>query len=475
MLLGDNVQQPGSRAVSAVGNALGVDASAVPANSDAERMTRKATGAIGTVAALAPGASSMLAAGVGAGVGDAAGRAAPDWASPAAELAGNVLGGAATIPLSKATGHVGSSIAGTTGGLSPEIAQLAQKARDVYGINLNAADLSGNSIVRIANDQSSKLPLSGAAPAAAAKLDSWQRAVSHQMGEDAARFTPDVMSGAAKRIGDVFDDVASRTTIKADQPLLTDLGRIQSEAQQVLPSSEHGPIETQLNNILDAAAKGGGGISGETYQALTRQGAPLQRAAKSADPNVAYYARQVRDALDDAFQRSAAPEDQAALGKARGQYRAMKTIEDSVEKSVDGAISPALLMQQVRSASSKFDSSNGGMAYTGGGAMGDLARIGQLLKPAQNSGTPDRLLINSLLGGGAVAGAMANPLSLATIPVGLAANRLVGGYLRSPGFANRAINNSLAPKQPPSMLGNAASVPFLGYNALAPNNRATKP
>jgi hypothetical protein len=455
--LGDNVQQPGSRAVSAVGNALGVDASAVPANSDAERMTRKATGAIGTVAALAPGASSMLAAGVGAGVGDAAGRAAPDWASPAAELAGNVLGGAAT------------------GGLSPEIAQLAQKARDVYGINLNAADLSGNSIVRIANDQSSKLPLSGAAPAAAAKLDSWQRAVSHQMGEDAARFTPDVMSGAAKRIGDVFDDVASRTTIKADQPLLTDLGRIQSEAQQVLPSSEHGPIETQLNNILDAAAKGGGGISGETYQALTRQGAPLQRAAKSADPNVAYYARQVRDALDDAFQRSAAPEDQAALGKARGQYRAMKTIEDSVEKSVDGAISPALLMQQVRSASSKFDSSNGGMAYTGGGAMGDLARIGQLLKPAQNSGTPDRLLINSLLGGGAVAGAMANPLSLATIPVGLAANRLVGGYLRSPGFANRAINNSLAPKQPPSMLGNAASVPFLGYNALAPNNRATKP
>ena len=48
----------------------------------------------------------------------------------------------------------------------------------------------------------------------------------------------------------------------------------------------------------------------------------------------------------------------------------MKTIEPLVAKSPTGDISPALLMSQV-------NKSYGGMAYNGGGDMGDLARIGQ--------------------------------------------------------------------------------------------------
>lgn len=346
---------------------------------------------------------------------------------------------------------VGNAITGAGSTAAPEVAQLAKLARDTYGIPINGPQLSGNSLVKIANDQSAKLPFSGAAGAADAQQQAWQKAVSNTFGEDATHITPDVMNSAAKRIGGVFNDVAKRTNVTFDPPVLTDLGRIEQEAAAApLGSGGTQAIHSQIDNIMDAAAKGNGTITGQDYQQLIRAGSPLQRAQHAADPNVRYYANQVREALDGAFQRSAAPEDQQALSQARGQYRNMKTIEDLVEKSPDGNLSPALLMGQVRSASSRFDPSTGGMAYTGGGPLGDLARIGQqFLKPQPNSGTADRILINSLLGGGGAAATLANPFAAAAVPAGLAANRLGGAYLRSGGYANRVINSSLNPNANP--------------------------
>lgn len=348
-------------------------------------------------------------------------------------------------------GALGSTLGAVTGGAartSPELAQLAKTARETYGIPVTAPQMTDNSLVRIANDQSSKLPFSGAGANQAAQQQAWQKAVIGQMGENATSATPEVMSAAAKRIGGVFNDVANRTNISVDGPLMDRLGQIESDVSTApLGSGGDKAIKAQIDNIMNTAASGDGTIPGEAYQSLTRAGAPLQRAEHAGDPNVRFYASQIRDALDGAFQRSAAPEDQAALQQARYQWRSMKTIEDMAEKSPTGDLSPAQLLQQVRSASSKFDSSTGGMAYTGGGPLGDLAKIGQaFLKPPQNSGTADRLLTNSLLGGGAVAGAIANPLAGIAAPVaGLAANRALGGYLRSSGFANRVINNTLNP------------------------------
>lgn len=346
---------------------------------------------------------------------------------------------------------VGNALTGYSANAAPEVAQLAKLARDTYGIPINGPQLSGNSLVRIANDQSTKLPFSGAAGAVEAQQQAWQKAVANTFGENATHITPDVMNSAARRIGGVFNDVARRTNVTFDAPVLSDLGRIEQEAAAApLGSGGTQAIHAQIDNIMDAAARGNGTITGKDYQQLIRAGSPLQRAQQAADPNVRYYANQVRDALDGAFQRSAAPEDQAALKQARGQYRNMKTIEDLVEKSPDGNLSPALLMGQVRSASSRFDPSTGGMAYTGGGPLGDLARIGQqFLKPQANSGTADRILINSLLGGGGAAATMANPFAAAAVPAGLVANRLGGAYLRSGGYANRVINSSLNPNTNP--------------------------
>jgi hypothetical protein len=381
--------------------------------------------------------------------------------------------GAIAGPVAGALGAGAGAILGKAGGVDADIAQLAQLARDKYGIPVTAPQMSGNSLVRIADDQLSKLPFSGAGGVSAAAQTAWQKAVINEMGETATRATPAVMSRAATRIGGVFNDVAARTNVNVDNAMVNDLARIETEAGKApLGAEGQAAIKSQIDNVVGAAAQGNGTLTGDAYQQLTRAGSPLQRAESAADPNVRYYAGQVRDALDGAFQRSAAPADQAALTQARAQYRAMKTIEDLAEKSPAGDLSPALLMGQVRNASSKFDGSTSGMAYTGGGNLGDLARIGQqFLKPPPNSGTADRMLVNSLLGGGAVAAAIHNPLSLAAVPAGLGAARLAGAYLHSGGLANRMIQSSLNPSVGPSRLAPIVSpAAAIGYNALRPSN-----
>jgi hypothetical protein len=94
-LLDDEVAQPGTRAVNALGQAIGAPAF-VP-SSEAERLTRLGVGGAGTVMALGPGslAGPALVGAGGAIGGDAAAAAAPDWAKPAAEIGGSILAGGA--------------------------------------------------------------------------------------------------------------------------------------------------------------------------------------------------------------------------------------------------------------------------------------------------------------------------------------------------------------------------------------------
>jgi hypothetical protein len=343
-------------------------------------------------------------------------------------------------------------VRGAVTDVSPADAALGQLALKKYDIPIDANDLSSNSLYRIAADQAGKLPFSGAAPAAAAKQSAWQGAISKEMGEPrATSFTSDVMDNARTRIGGVFDQVAKNTHIDAastDTLTNVDLPKIEADMHQILPTNELPKIKAQLDNIIDVASKQNGTISGDSYQALTRKGAPLDLAERSTDPNVRHVAGQIRDALDDAFVRSASPADQAALAQAKYQYRVMRTIDPLVAGSRDGNISPDAFMQKVLTASRKFDSPTGGIAYTGGGNIGELARIGKLMRAPPQTGTADRSLINLLALGGTGAPLFMNPAYAATVPAILAANRFGGAYLRSGGLANRVAGNALQPPLP---------------------------
>ena len=407
----------------------------------------------GTAALLGPkGVAVPVAGGVGAATGEVASANVADWAKPGAGLAGNVAGAVATGAATTAQ----RTARGAVTDVSAVDATLGKLAKDKYGIPIDAPDLSSNPFYRITSDQASKLPFSGAPKAAAAKHEKWQGAIAKEMGENATAFTSDVMDRAATRIGAEFDRVANATSI--DQPsvntMIGDLAVIERDMNQVLPTNELPKIKAQLDNIVDVASKQNGTISGASYQALTRKNAPLDLAERSADPNVRHVAGQIRDALDDAFVRSASPTDQAALVQAKYQYRIMRTIDQLVAKSRDGNITPAGFMEKVVTASRKFDSPTGGIAYTGGGNIGELAKIGNLMRPAPQTGTADRALVNALAVGGTASPFFFDPASMTIVPLALAANRAGGSYLRSGGLADRVMRNALQPPPPsPFVLG----------------------
>lgn len=353
------------------------------------------------------------------------------------------------------------AISGAGGGLNAADAQLGQTARQNYKIPITAADMSENQLYRTGADQLGKLPFSGAAKAAAAKQGAWQGAIAQEMGEQATNFRPDVLQRAATRIGKVFDDVAQRTSIPPAETtqLVQDLDGVLHNARRVLQAGEVTPLETQVNDIKALINQNNGTLSGEIYQRLTNAKSVLSRLERQTS-NTGDFAGDVRDFIDDAFARSASQADQEALRQARYQYRVMRTVDQLAAGSRDGNISPDAFMQKVTTASRKFDSPLGGMAYTGGGNMGELARIGKLMRAAPQTGSADRALVNFATAGAAGGTALAaNPWAMATVPAALAANRGGLAYLRSGGLANRLIEGTLNPTPAGTSAGSPLVLP----------------
>jgi hypothetical protein len=419
-------------------------------------------GALGGVANAVPGAGRLLgmsgnllarsryglASGVALGGADAAVRSDGD---PNAIVSGAELGGLLGAGLPVAGKAIGAGVNKLIGGTIPErVAQLAQLARDKYGIPIGPGQLSTNPTIKFLDSVVNRLPMSGGAAAKEAQQQAFNSAVAKSFGETAKEVTPEVIDAAKGRIGKVFDSVAERTpAIKADGQFSQDLKGIIGDAGQTLQESEFAPLRKQMLEIVGKFKSGGNSIDGDVYQSLTRRGAPLDRLEQSKDPNVAYYAGKIRDAIDGTLERSAPADALQDLRTARSQWRAMKTIEPLAAKSTTGDISPALLMGQA-------SKSYGVSSYGKGSDLVDLARIGQqFLKEAPSSGSAERIrLHNALLGGGiggagslGVAGLALNPSAIPMAALaaggGLLAGKGAGMLLRSPAIANRMIQSGL--------------------------------
>lgn len=492
----------GGAGVAATGNALADAARAVPilqrAAPAAEAAGNFVAGnADGLVrgAPLATNAANLLVRGGSlatkgavqgaAGAAIASGLSDQPLANQVRQGAGLGAGAGVAIPAIAGAGRGAINRLLGAGSVSPETAALAQTARDSYGIPIRPGQITDSPGVRFMDSTLSRTPGMGYAADNNAQGSAFNRAVAGTMGEAVDRITPDVMSAARSRIGGVLNDVAANTTIRQDPPFVADLTRIGSEAHGVLAESELRPLQAQMQNVLSKFSPSGD-MTGEAYQALTRTGSPLDRLQNSSDTNLRFYANQVRNTLDDALERSAPPDVLQQLQQARSQYKAMKTIEPLVEKSTTGDVSPAGLMQAVRG-------SYNGMAYGGGGPLGDLARIGQrFLKEPSSSGTAERLGIKDTIGTAGALGAAAMganqlaphltpylapeaiPYTLASMAGSYGAGRLASSVLRSPTVSNMLINSALGTAAQPgpvnqllsSVAARAPQAGVLAYNRL---------
>ena len=332
------------------------------------------------------GARTVIGAGSNALIGgaDTAVRTGGDLPSITRGAAiGGTLGGAAPI--------VGRAVAaGANAALRPAADAVTQRLLGVaqrYGIPIGAAQTSTSPFAQKVSQIAGQFPGSGQNAFQANQVSRFTRAVSSTFGEDAENLTPQVMQTARRRIGGEFDTVAQNTNIHADPTLATDLLTVAHEVPHVLTEQEVRPIHNQINNIITKIQDGNGTIPGETYQALTRKGTPLDLAMHSPNPNIAHYAGQIREALDDALQRSATPEMSQRLSEARRQYKNLMTVAPLVVKGVPGEVSPLALQSRV-------NTSFKGRAFSGGGDLGDLADLGQrFFRRPPDSGTPMGMVV----------------------------------------------------------------------------------
>lgn len=275
---------------------------------------------------------------------------------------------------------------------------LLQRAEDL-GIPIRPSQSSTSPFINKMDQMVPKIPGSGMGAAIDEQRTGFNRAVARTFGGDATRITPDVMAAAKKRLGQEFDAVEKGTVVRFDRPLAGKLSGILSDASSVLEPDQIAPIAKRVTEISNLVKNGE--FDGRSFNNMLKKDAPLSRLQKSTDPNVKFYAGQIRTALQDALERSAPADLAQRYNLARYQYRNMKTIEPLAEKAATGDISPTLLLNEVRKANPNF-------AYGSGGDIADIAQIGQrFMKQPPDSGTPlgTKVLDTFVHGAPALAGA----------------------------------------------------------------------
>jgi hypothetical protein len=261
------------------------------------------------------------------------------------------------------------------------------------------------------------------------------------------RATSDNMAAMADRLGQGFDDISARNSLRVDPGVVNDMNATAQEYARLLPSQQKSIFVEMGNDIADRFKSGGGSMSGKDYQAIRSRLSRMAKSYKGSDPEFSSALRGLRNALDSGMERSINPADAGAWGELRRQYGNMKTLENAIggaggEDAAMGLISPARL----RMAAS---SGNRGGYARGQGDFAELAKAGQaVMSPLPNSGTAARTAVRNLgspmlAGGGALAGGIPG------LVAGLAAPTLAGKALMSAPvqryLANQAVSGTSNP------------------------------
>lgn len=372
-------------------------------NREAERAAPIASIAsnIGTIAPamLIPGVNTAVgAAALGATTGGVLTPTMRDESRLTNAAIGGV-GGAAGQGIANAAGRI---IRPVRSALEPQAQALADKAAQM-GINLNAAQRTGSKPLRWIDSALDNLPITADKQAAQklAQRESWQRAALSGVGENADTATADVMGKAYDRIGQSFRDLAGRNSVALDPQAQFEIAKVAAQNAKAGPLASSKVAE--VTKWLDDMTKPGGSpilgsngnpiptppqpISGKQYQEvrsiLARK---AQDAFSSGDSQLGQSLKGIRNALDDAAERSVAPQDAQAWKLARDQWKTLKSIEKATDPTT-GTISPKKLVNELTRKNPQ------GMIYgKGDQKMADVARVGKqfIAENLPDSGTAQR-------------------------------------------------------------------------------------
>lgn len=336
----------------------------------------------GAVAAYAPFAPAGFLG--NAALGGLQGALQPTAAGESAinnTLLGAGLAGGGNL-LTRALGHVAQPV---TPKLDEHTAAAVQTLTDA-GVPLTVAQRTGSPFLqRVAAGLSDNPITAGMAETADKEAKTgFNRAVLRTIGEDADAATSDVMGAAKRRLGQAFDDVATRNPVQFDTGLAGDLQRVLADADQALTADKSAVVQKQVANIVDAAGKGNGVINGEAWQRLY---SALGKVTKN--PEYGTFAHDIRESMESALERSAAdPADVELIRQTRQQWQAMRQIEGAIAADGSGNISVLKLSNALGT-----KARNQAVYGQGPQDLVELAQAGRtVLKDLPNSGTPARAM-----------------------------------------------------------------------------------
>jgi len=395
---------------------------------------RFVTSAIPATGAVARG-TQLAVQGAGTG-GLQAGLTSSAYDQPVAEqVAHGAAFGAAAGPVLGGLTKAVDVLRGYTNSVRPEIARLADQARTLYGAHIPLLSMSSNPLLRNFADVGAKLPFSGADAANLAARRALQRGAAGEMGSTADNFGPAALTETRDRLRAGYNAALSRVPqITGGAPLSSDLATIGQEAARFTDDATTNFVGRAIRETANQFRSGP--FTGQAYKAFTASDGALARIEAAAPAAALPYLQRVRAALRDRLIASAPTGTAEELATLDRQYRAMKTVQPLAAKSATGDIALPQLQGRVISQSNKFDSSNTGKAFTGGGTLGEIGDIGkQFFGGLSDSGTAPRLAGFEFA---------RHPIAttLAAIP-GLAINTPLQAWLRRPAVQQRVINTSL--------------------------------
>lgn len=321
-------------------------------------------------------------------------------AQPAAQLGAAAIGGAVEGATDNPWLGMGASIAAPFAfnaakrivtplpatGMDPERARLVALAQQ-EGIPLSVGQQTGNRTAQLVESVNARHPL--AQPIEQAGRTQTQKAFNaaamRAAGSSADDATEASLRAAKDDIGRTYQGVTSRTpSVDLGGALPGELAAVQAEYQVLLGPQQRPMIQALVDDILNRPS-----MTGAEYQRIRSK---LGAQAKSAGNDAAYQAslKGIQKALDDAFQRSAAPADAAAYNTAKEQYRNLKTIEQAMKTGASegslGNVMPSRLAAVT--------------ARQPGHPLADLGKLGSAVirDPIPNSGTAERASLLAMTG-----------------------------------------------------------------------------
>jgi hypothetical protein len=252
------------------------------------------------------------------------------------------------------------------------------------------------------------------------------RAVLKRIGVNADAASPDVLEGAAKAIGQQFDDLTARNSLPVTRDLVKDLRNLQLEYASTSAANDRiGAVNNVINEVI-ARGKKVGALDGRYFQNTLSQ---LRRQARNltySNPNASHALDEIATTLDEAMQQSlvnAGSADAEKWTAAREAWKNLRVIENAVvrpgQRNQFGTITP----QALRSALTRTMRDKTKYARGNAGGLENLARAGNgVLYPINSSGTAENLRQSfSMLK------RMASGSNVAGTGVGGAAGSYIGG------------------------------------------------